>query len=164
MILILFRHGLAEENAVSTENGFSDELRPLVEKGIKTTRKVAKSFAKRMLDVEEIVSSPLVRAVQTTEILEKFWPPILCTFDERLKPDAHCEQTWHMLKEKKALKRLMLVGHEPHLSQFASWLITGGELSSVLHLKKSGMVILRINSFERASATLLALVPPKLTF
>jgi phosphohistidine phosphatase len=67
MELYLIRHGIAADR---TEYD-NDEERPLIEKGRQKTEKVAQRLAQMGLHFDLIQTSPLVRARQTAEILEK---------------------------------------------------------------------------------------------
>ena len=67
MNLFLLRHGLAVERA---EFHFaSDHLRPLTPKGKRQLRKIATAMRAMELRFDVILSSPLVRARQTAEIV-----------------------------------------------------------------------------------------------
>ena len=61
------RHGLAVERGTT---GFKDDgLRPLTPKGRRQLRKIAAAIKKMNLRCDQILSSPLVRAKQTAEIV-----------------------------------------------------------------------------------------------
>jgi phosphohistidine phosphatase len=65
MEIYLVRHGIA----VDAANGEPDELRPLTDTGRRRFRKVARKLGKHVSKLDLILTSPLVRAVQTAEIL-----------------------------------------------------------------------------------------------
>ena len=64
--LYLLRHGIAVDPVSS---GMPDDARPLTEKGIKRMRQIAGGLRTLDLELEAIVSSPLVRAKETAEIV-----------------------------------------------------------------------------------------------
>ena len=64
--LYLVRHGLAEERGDAWPD---DTKRPLTDEGISRMRKGARGLARLGLSVEVVLTSPLVRARQTAEIL-----------------------------------------------------------------------------------------------
>ncbi len=57
-------------------------------------------------------------------------------------------------------EKVALVGHEPHLSRFASWLLTG-EPRSVLSLKKAQACLLELSEPASGKATLAWSLPPR---
>jgi phosphohistidine phosphatase len=114
--LYVLRHGPAEDQAASLKDGD----RALTTAG----RERVRAVAKMLVDIGEaplfIVTSPLVRAVQTAEIVA-----IVCHLTDR---NGHLEVRREMepggdvaeLARKFASagsKRVMLVGHEPDLTQ-----------------------------------------------
>src|SRR3954465_14302529 len=65
MQLYVIGHGIA----VEVGEGTPDEWRPLSDKGRRRFQKVARAFGKSCRKLDLILTSPLVRAVQTAEIL-----------------------------------------------------------------------------------------------
>jgi phosphohistidine phosphatase len=126
MKLYLMRHGPAEDGA---DSGL-DSDRALSPSG----RDRVRSVAKMLLDIEEapaqIITSPLVRSVQTAEIVA-----IASKVSARggtvevrreLSPGAVAEAV--LLARRRALegaKRVLLVGHEPDLTSMADALLEG---------------------------------------
>ncbi len=66
MLVYLVRHGESEENATRTYTGGSASLTPT---GIKQAKQLAKRFKK--IPINKIYSSDMVRAKQTTDIINK---------------------------------------------------------------------------------------------
>ena len=64
--LYLVRHGLAEERG---EKWPDDTKRPLTEEGIVRMRKAARGLARLGVAVDVVLTSPLVRARQTADIV-----------------------------------------------------------------------------------------------
>jgi phosphohistidine phosphatase len=124
MKLYLMRHGPAENQAASGRDGD----RALTPSGRERVRAVAKALVDGGEAPAHIVTSPLVRAVQTAEIVA------LVT-----KLGAHAETVevrrelspsgnalpWVCALAGEGRKRVMLVGHEPDLSTLASALAPG---------------------------------------
>lgn len=142
-----------------------DSLRPLTEKGREKTEKMAQMLEVWEENIDLILSSPLVRAQQTAEILNRILrvgKPIECT---ELVPSAPPQAFAQWLKyHAKNATQLVAVGHEPQLSLFASWALAGTKTSFV-NLKKSGMICLEFESFEQITektAELAWAVQPKL--
>jgi len=118
MRLTLIRHGAADDHAVS------DEERALTNEGRATVRRVGKALARRRVRFDAIVSSPLVRAVQTAEIVAaSVGHKGDFVVDRALVPEARPQGVLALL-EKLGAERVALVAHEPIMSSLAS-VLTG---------------------------------------
>jgi len=165
MKLILFRHGAAIDREIAILQNMEDSQRPLTDKGRERTEKMAKALKDWEEKIDLIVTSPLVRAQQTAEILNrtlKIKTSVQCA---ELFPSAPPQAFAQWLKSQSNHSTCVLaVGHEPQLSVFASWALAG-VVETFLDLKKSGMVCLEFESFEQItakSAELSWMVQPKL--
>lgn len=135
MEILLIRHGKAVEDAP----GLGDAGRWLRPRGREVTRKVGRWLGKRRGGRPTSVwTSPLVRAVQTAELIAEgagFEGAIeVCA---ELAPDREPEDLLERLASAPADGVLALVGHEPSLSRIAGALLGDVELAG---LKKSGVV------------------------
>ncbi len=165
MKIVLFRHGAALDREDSQKLKLEDSLRPLVEKGCVRTAKMAKILRDFDMEIDFIVSSPYLRAVETADILatdldcKQYFESI------ELVPSAPPAAFAQWLnKHSKTATSVLVVGHEPHLSHFASWLIAG-ESESILDLKKSGMACIEVESLTEIkprSGILQWLIQPKM--
>lgn len=117
MRLCLVRHAKAEERGPAWPD---DRLRPLSAKGWSRMETAALGLT-ALVEPALIVSSPLVRAAQTAEILQKafhlpgvHFSDALCSGD----PEA-------MLQElnRQPASDLLVVGHEPDISELLSTLL-----------------------------------------
>jgi phosphohistidine phosphatase len=140
--LYLIRHGIAEERQL----GIKDEQRSLTKEGRQKTEKVAQRIKKLGLQFDLILTSPLVRARQTAEIL------IAAGLSSQLEESLHLapdRQIYNWLAEWLEPKnysqntQLALVGHEPSLSNWAEILLWG-EVKASLVLKKAGMIGIKL--------------------
>jgi phosphohistidine phosphatase len=137
--LYLLRHGIAVDPGSS---GMRDDARPLTEKGIKRMRQVAAGLRALELELDRIVTSPLPRARETAEIVAA-----ALGADDRLETsnvlqtgsDAATVERWLRDQDE---ERLMLVGHNPTLSELVSLLVVGARMSPVCELKKGGIAAL----------------------
>ncbi|KAB0670132.1 phosphohistidine phosphatase SixA [Oryzomonas sagensis] len=147
MILYVLRHGEAVERAA----GADDEWRYLTEQGRADVRKVVERVARCGHKPRLILSSPLVRAVQTAEIAaQQACRKNRTVIAEPLQPDGDLEVlTRHILQQKDA-KRVMVVGHEPLLGSLVASLL--GSPTPVA-LKKGGCVALELG-IDKGGATL----------
>ncbi|HEY4116946.1 MAG TPA: phosphohistidine phosphatase SixA [Byssovorax sp.] len=140
MELFIVRHG----EAVGEAPGLGDEGRFLTEKGRRVTRRVARFLAKKPgRRPAEIWTSPLVRAVQTAEILaEVSGVRAGVVAKAELAPGRDPGDLLALLAAHAPSGPIALVGHEPSLSVLASSLLGKGfaglRKSAVLALKWDG--------------------------
>jgi phosphohistidine phosphatase len=162
MDLFLLRHGLAGEPGLS---GFADDsLRPLTAQGKRQLRKISAAMDKMDLAVELILSSPLVRAKQTAEVAAgKLKLKKRLVFADELKPGGDAGKLIQRLVAlKPAPANILLVGHEPDLSELISLLVTG-KTDAGCALKKGGLAKLEAEKLRAGKcATLAWLLTPKL--
>jgi phosphohistidine phosphatase len=160
MDLLVVRHGAAEDKDAFARTGQDDDLRPLTPGGRKEMREVARALRDLVPEIDVLATSPLVRAVQTAEILGNAYDrePVAV---EWLRPEASSEQFARWAASHRDTRTAVIVGHEPHLSGLVSWL-TAGSKRSFLQLKKAGACLLEIERSSGAgSSTLLWSMGPK---
>jgi phosphohistidine phosphatase len=133
MEIYLVRHGIAQEPADAP----SDAERSLTKEGQEKTSRVAKAFARQVSRVDVILHSPYARARETAELFARELPKAKVRAASGLTPHDGARSALPLLQEYDE-KSVMIVGHEPHLSSFASLLLTGRELP-VLEFKKAGV-------------------------
>ena len=161
MELYLIRHGIAAVRGTYT----NDDERPLVAKGINKTQEVAQKLRSIGVKFDLILSSPLVRAFQTAEILlEADLSSKLETFTP-LKPGGKIQDWLHWLQERQnnnSLNTLALVGHQPDLGNWTEMLVWGSITDQII-VKKAGILGLRLpNSREiLGNSELFLLTSPK---
>lgn len=163
MEVYLIRHGIAADKG----NYADDEQRPLVAKGFKRTREVAHRLLAGGLEFDLILSSPLVRAYQTAEILKQVGLTKTITAFAPLKPSGEIEQClrWlqqYQLENYNSERKLALVGHQPDLSNWAEMLL-GGSINHQIVLKKAGIIGLTLPRIGTpiSRSTLFLLTSPK---
>lgn len=152
------RHGLAGERADWRKSGRPDEERPLTKDGRKKAKEAAKGLARLVDGCGVVATSPWDRAAQTAELVAGALKSHVHPLDE-LIPDRDFPELLEWLKTRREA-RVALVGHEPHLSAFVSWLLTGRE-RPVVALKKAQAVLLDLPKPAAGAATLLWSIPPK---
>lgn len=144
MDLYLIRH--ADALALG-ENGIeTDEERPLSEKGEKQSAAMGEFFKARGIAFDRVISSPLVRARQTTEImLKSAGLSEEYSLADDLTPGARPKKTArHLMKV--SGDRVALVGHLPHMAEFLAWMI--GDKQAQIDFKKAGVA--RISTGDSA--------------
>ncbi|MBM5813834.1 MAG: phosphohistidine phosphatase SixA [Cyanobacteria bacterium M_DeepCast_100m_m1_067] len=147
--LLLWRHGLAEERHPDRPDG----ERALTPEGIRRTAAVAEQLHQLQLDCDQLLSSPLRRAVQTAQLGVAKGLASGFGLDARLAPGGDPRP----LLQAGSWRRLGLVGHEPDLGQLASSLL--GAPAGTITLRKAGIVLIRLGA---AGARLEALIGPRL--
>lgn len=166
MRLLLMRHGIAADVGGSIR---TDEERPLTEEGRQKTAEIAAGLLASGERIGLIATSPLLRAMQTAEIMRaacteaKGQPkPRLETWPELEHADAAALRKH--LGKLKAPTSALLVGHEPGMSRFAAQLLTGSPTGLSLEFKKAGICALELPDppgQPDARATLLWHATPK---
>ncbi|GIW09966.1 MAG: phosphohistidine phosphatase SixA [Dehalococcoidia bacterium] len=158
--LYLVRHAIAEDR--DPERWPDDRLRPLTEKGIARFTAAARGLRRLAPRVEIVLSSPLTRARQTAEILaaRAGWPAAQLL--AALAPETAPAETVAALQSFLSARTLALVGHEPHLSTLAGYLLTGTTSWPILELRKGGAALLHFaDHLVPGGATLRWLLPPR---
>jgi phosphohistidine phosphatase len=119
--LYVVRHGLAEERGEAWPD---DTKRPLTEEGMTRMRKAARGLARLGVVVDVVMTSPLVRARQTAEIVAAAIDPkpSLVTA-ESLAPGGSFAAVVADLEKHARKTRIALVGHEPGIGELAARLI-----------------------------------------
>jgi phosphohistidine phosphatase len=140
MEIYLVRHGIAAEKGIYAQ----DAERPLTEKGITKTTKVAQHLFSLGVSFEAILSSPLIRAYQTAEILKKVGLGKQITTDNFLAPDGDIQLWLQWLSDNyDDTHKIALVGHQPDLGNWAEMLVIG-KIKEQLVLKKAGIIGIKI--------------------
>lgn len=136
MKLLLLRHAVAGDRAAFAATGKEDRLRPLTDDGRKKMRRIADALVGLLPELALIATSPFVRCRESAELLARAYPerPVLSELAE-LAPAGSPAALLKFLQAQKSLPAVACVGHEPNLSQFASWLLAGRD-KSFLELRK----------------------------
>ncbi|MGD9732298.1 MAG: histidine phosphatase family protein [Desulfamplus sp.] len=120
--LFLVRHAKAE----TMKEYDSDFSRPLIKKGLKDAKKMAEKIKERFKGNALFISSPSNRAFETAHIFagKLNYPTVKILLKDTIYYDPSPEQLLELIKEiDDAYDTIMLFGHNPYLSQFASFLI-----------------------------------------
>jgi len=161
MRLYLVRHGIAVESG--TPGYEEDSQRPLTQKGREKIERIGSALKDLDVQPDQIVSSPYLRAVQTTEILAKtlrYQKQVV--FTDALVPFGSPEDVINEISRRFMVNELMLVGHEPSLSSITGLLVAGDHGGSI-RLKKGGVCRLEVEQLKpEPSATLEWLLTPKI--
>jgi phosphohistidine phosphatase len=142
MQVYLLRHGIAEEGRA----GKSDAERQLTADGRRKLRDTLQVALRAEVKPTLILSSPLVRALQTAEIagsLFRYKEEILRT--KALLPTSTPEHVWDEIRVHQKDPSLMLVGHDPLFTSLAAYLLGAPDLQ--IDFKKGAILRIDFESF-----------------
>jgi len=153
--LYFLRHGQAGNRH---EWQGDDSARPLTVEGKQRMLREAAAISRLKLPLEVIISSPLVRAYQTAEIVaEALGSSARLVTDGRLASGFGPKQLAAIVTEHRSARGLMLVGHEPDFSETISQVTGGGRLT----MKKGALAYVDVEEPASLKGTLVWLIPPK---
>jgi phosphohistidine phosphatase len=147
--LYVMRHGAAVERGSA---GYADDSkRPLTPEGRKKVQEIARGLMRLGFDPDWIVSSPLVRAAETARLVaESLGASVAVDFADPLRPGGSPEALIAFLAKRSNRTRVLVVGHEPDLSEMAGRLIGAGRRSH-LAFKKGGCCLITFDQFPPKS-------------
>jgi phosphohistidine phosphatase len=149
------RHGIAVE---PNEWHGSDDDRPLTRGGQVRMEREARAIADLELEIDLIITSPLLRARQTAEIVaERLKIADRSIEDARIAHGFDVEACRAILAAHSDAESLLLVGHEPTMSATLGQLIGAANVE----LKKGGLAGVELADSSSTSGTLICLIPPK---
>ena len=137
MDLYIVRHAVAADR--DPDRWPTDESRPLTDEGVERFTRVAMGLANLAATPDRMLTSPLVRTVQTAKILTDTigWPD--AEVDPILEPGARTEEIIGLLAAHPHDERVAIVGHEPDLGSLVSQLTAGLGAPSFVPMKKGGV-------------------------
>jgi len=157
MILYFLRHASAGEHFVNPKK---DEKRALDKEGIEQCGFIGRALAALDTQVDVIVSSPLKRSTQTASLVgNEIGYEGKLQIDAGLRPQAGLADFRKVLDKYSRLEAIMVVGHNPNLSQFLGSVISESGCEASLELKKGAVAKVEM---RRSSGTLQWCVTPKL--
>ena len=142
MLVYFLRHASAGQKKLKPA---ADEKRPLDKDGIEQCQYVGRALAALDVHVDLIVSSPLKRATQTASLVANE-----LAYDNKielspaLRPEATYPQFRDLLTKSSRHDAIMVVGHNPNLSEFFGRVIGGGSRAS-LDLKKGAVARVEVD-------------------
>ncbi len=162
MNLYLLRHGIAAD--LGTDGSKRDSERSLTSEGREKLHRITAAMQAMELEFDLILSSPFLRARQTAEIVADALKARkrLSLEDELACGGDLLELAQRLASIRPAPDNLLLVGHEPNLSELVS-LLCAGDLRLALEFKKGGLCRLEVGQLRPGRcATLAWLLTPKL--
>jgi phosphohistidine phosphatase len=146
MKLYIVRHAIALPHGAP---GIRDDDRTLTKEGIRKMRQVAAGLRRLNYVPGLLLSSPLIRARQTAEILLKeFGKDVKMRISPALAPSGSRTALYHEIAHyAKQLDSLMIVGHQPSLGEIAGE-IAWGSPENYVDLKKGSFCAIDVKSVQ----------------
>ncbi len=159
MEVIFFRHGIAVDRDRWKGN---DDDRPLTKAGAGSTKLTAQGLRILQVQPDVILSSPLMRAQQTAEIVqEALGAKSKIELVDDLRPNAPPERLFIRLRNFSDDSVVICVGHEPHFSTTISAAISGKTAASIAMKKAAACAVLFAEQPQAGAGKLIWLIPPK---
>ena len=138
--LYLVRHAIAAERGPDYPD---DSRRPLTPKGAERFREAVFGLVALDVELDEILTSPYVRARQTAELLAEAYPKRPKITNVHALAEGQALEVVDTLARCAKRKRLALVGHEPGLGEVAARLLGHRK---ALAFKKGGVACIRVDA------------------
>ena len=156
MILYFLRHASAGEHFVNPKK---DEKRALDKEGIEQCGYIGRALAALDVQVDAVITSPLKRCTQTAVLVgNEIGYEGKLQLDNGLRPEAGLADFRKLLEKYARQEAILLVGHNPNLSQFLGAMISDSGCEASLELKKGAVAKVEM---RRTSGTLQWCVTPK---
>lgn len=156
MIIYFLRHASAGEPVTSPKK---DAKRALDETGVQQCGDVGRALAALEVQVEAIISSPLKRAAQTASLVgNEIGYEGKLQFEEALRPEAGFADFRSLLDKYRKHEAILVVGHNPNLSEFLGRTISPSECEAGVELKKGAIARVEV---RRNGATLHWCITPR---
>jgi len=158
LLLVVVRHG----EAVPKSSGIPDENRGLTKTGKIGLRKnllLTKEIMASKLDL--ILTSPVLRAKESAEIARQVFEA--SNFEESiaLVSESTPYEVFQSLSKYSGLQKILLVSHQPLVSQLIAGLLTWDERR--FSFPPGSIAIIQLKGFTTyAECTLVALIPPRI--
>lgn len=143
--IYILRHGIAEER----RSGRPDSERRLTGPGKVKLRQVLETARAAGVKPSLILTSPYVRAVETAELAATILGcagPIVET--DALLPTSSPQAVWRLIRAQAGQTAILLAGHEPLLSEAASFLL--GASWALMDLKKGALLRIDLDRLDEA--------------
>lgn len=154
MDLFIIRHGIAiDRHEVS-----KDSDRYLTEEGKDKMRIVGKGLKKLGVNFDYILSSPYIRAVQTSEIIaeETGFNKNDIIKTEHLQPSGNWRKIFNTVKKG---KYVAIFGHDPMFSDIVAELLEANGISTPV--KKGSVCRIFLENIDTLTGELKWFIPPK---
>ena len=152
MELLIVRHAIAFER--DRQRWRDDAARPLSPVGIRQSRKAAAGMKEISKAPDRLLTSPLVRARQTAQILTDVagWPQAEEVHE--LSPGQSALAVLTLLGKDRS-KRVAVVGHQPDLAALLTACLLGEDGALAVDMKKNAVACVSFEDSARAGRAVL---------
>jgi phosphohistidine phosphatase len=158
MVIYFLRHANAGTKHFS--DPVKDEKRPIDKIGEEQSHDVGRALAAIGVTVNVIISSPLTRAMQTAAIVsQEIGHEEKLVLEDSLRPQATLEKFKALLNRYKDKAAIMVVGHDPSMTEFVNGVLSSGSPLAAVEMKKGGVA--KVEKDLRRPAVLKWSMPPK---
>lgn len=158
MDIYLLRHASAGEPKL---NPARDDERKLDKEGIEQSHSVGRALSALNVRLDAVISSPLPRASQTAKIVaEEIGHKSKVLSEAALRPGATYADFRELLHRHSGEDAIMVVGHNPSMTEFLNKLLMGESAPDAIELKKAA--IAKVEKDGRKQAILKWCLPAKL--
>jgi phosphohistidine phosphatase len=153
MLLALIRHGIAEDAGPAA--GYRDDQRRLTPDGANRIRASAAGIALLGIRPAAVLTSPLIRCVQTAQIVADRIGADVRPHD-LLRPGARGDGLLEVLAEYPEAACVLVCGHQPDLS-YITQTLTGG----MVDYRRGTLGLIELSALQPNHGTLVGLYPAK---
>lgn len=158
MVIYFLRHANAGSKHFS--DSVQDEKRPIDKVGEQQSHDVGRAMAYLGVAANVVISSPLTRAQQTADIVaQEIGYEEKIVLDDALRPEATFDQFKALLNRHRDKLAILVVGHDPSMTEFVNRVLSGGTPMDVIEMKKGGAA--KVERELRRPAVLRWLLTPK---
>jgi phosphohistidine phosphatase len=156
MIVYFLRHANAGNHLANPKK---DEKRALDKEGIEQCGYVGRALAALDVQVDTVISSPLKRATQTAALIgNEMGHEGKLQIDAALRPQATFAEFRKLVDKYAQQEAIMVVGHNPNLSEFLGRVISDTGCEAAVELRKGAVARVEL---RRASGSLHWVLTPK---
>lgn len=156
MNIYFLRHASAGQHSLTG----NDEKRPIDKAGEQQSHDVGQALTALGLKLDDIISSPLTRAMQTAQIAAgELGHKNKIVIDDALRPEASYEEFEDLLARHGKNKAIMLVGHNPSMTEFLNRILAGSDSANFIDFKKGAVA--KVERDAREGAVLKWCMTPK---
>jgi len=147
MIIYFVRHASA---GTAYSNLKKDEKRPLDDDGIEQCGVVGRALAALNVQPEVIISSPLKRATQTASLIgNELGYEGKLQLEAAMRPEASFTDFRRMLEKYAKHEAIMVVGHNPSITEFLGRIVTKSGSEALVEFKKGAVA--RVETVRQAA-------------
>jgi phosphohistidine phosphatase len=156
MIVYFLRHANAGNHLANPKK---DEKRALDKEGIEQCGYVGRALAALDVQVDTVISSPLKRATQTAALIgNEMGHEGKLQIDAALRPQATFAEFRKLVDKYAQQEAIMVVGHNPNLSEFLGRVISDAGGEAAVELRKGAVARVEL---RRTSGSLHWVLTPK---